>query len=406
MNDNGKTPANFSASHYFKVTLSSLSRLIPNLLIRLIRLILTCLFCLSQAKQKRNSCIAAMSESSQFQMPASTTPHDTKSRTDSLPASGSARDSVTSLHNISSHQPSPVDRAARTSNKNFRKMSQLIFSNYTNVNKNKEQLKACMDKILDEFLLELPRLPDKLGASCYDPSMLEVEADWSKFVGEAFAQTLPRNQAKQQMALWELIVTESSHIKTTKVIIDVFLSCLVGLKCHEATCELFKEIEVGKLFSNIIEVFNCNLKFWTEFVFPIVEGLKRTERKVIDTESLAGAFADFKEMFKPYEEFIVEKADSLENFKRHTEENEFFARFITWAENNPLVGRLKIADFMMIPVQRLTKYELLLKKIHQFTEDEAKRAQIAFMVGELFISLGLNVRRYHEFITRIKKGNY
>lgn len=53
-----------------------------------------------------------------------------------------------------------------------------------------------------------------------------------------------------------------------------------------------------------------------------------------------------------------------------------------WAENNPLVGRLKIADFMMIPVQRLTKYELLLKKIHQFTEDEAKREQISYIVRE------------------------
>lgn len=35
---------------------------------------------------------------------------------------------------------------------------------------------------------------------------------------------------------------------------------------------------------------------------------------------------------------------------------------------------------MMIPVQRLTKYELLLKKIQQFTEDESKRIQIGNIV--------------------------
>ena len=39
---------------------------------------------------------------------------------------------------------------------------------------------------------------------------------------------------------------------------------------------------------------------------------------------------------------------------------------------------------MMIPVQRLTKYELLLKKIHQFTDDEAKREQISFVVNKNF----------------------
>ncbi len=39
---------------------------------------------------------------------------------------------------------------------------------------------------------------------------------------------------------------------------------------------------------------------------------------------------------------------------------------------------------MMIPVQRLTKYELLLKKIHQFTDDEVKRDQISFVVNIIF----------------------
>lgn len=51
-----------------------------------------------------------------------------------------------------------------------------------------------------------------------------------------------------------------------------------------------------------------------------------------------------------------------------------------WAENHPQVGRLKIADFMMIPVQRLTKYELLLKKIKQFTEDESRREHIGAII--------------------------
>lgn len=54
--------------------------------------------------------------------------------------------------------------------------------------------------------------------------------------------------------------------------------------------------------------------------------------------------------------------------------------FFKWAENNPLVGRLKTADFMMIPVQRLTKYQLLIEKIYQFTEDEATREQISQIV--------------------------
>ncbi len=143
---------------------------------------------------------------------------------------------------------------------------------------------------------------------------------------------------------------------------------------------MFRDIEINKLFSNIVEVFNCNVSFWQAYLHPIIEGLRQSGSKLVDPLSLVEGFSHFKDLFVSYEEFILEKANSLENFKKHTEENELFSRFIVWAENNPLVGRLKIADFMMIPVQRLTKYELLLKKIHQFTEDAARREQIAFVI--------------------------
>ena len=56
------------------------------------------------------------------------------------------------------------------------------------------------------------------------------------------------------------------------------------------------------------------------------------------------------------------------------------------------MGRLKIADFMMIPVQRLTKYELLIEKIYQFTEDETTREQISLIVIVfLFVCLPLKI---------------
>jgi hypothetical protein len=59
----------------------------------------------------------------------------------------------------------------------------------------------------------------------------------------------------------------------------------------------------------------------------------------------------------------------------------FFFFNTKWAENHPLVGRLKINDFMMIPVQRLTRYQLLLEKIFEFTDDEVKKANIAIIVN-------------------------
>jgi len=235
--------------------------------------------------------------------------------------------------------------------------------NSSNISKNKEQFKRDqLEKMLDTFVNDLPKLPDELNVNEYDPTLLEIEPDWNKFVGESISQNMPNKIAKQQMAIWELLTTECSHIKTTKIIIDVFLNCLLSLKSSDLTAELFNEIDIKKLFCNIIDVFNCNLNFWLKYLHPIVHNIQQTNSKQIDPSSLINGFSDFKNLFSPYEEFILEKNNSLEYFKKKSEENEYFNRFILWAENHPLVGRLKIADFMMIPVQRLTKYELLLKK--------------------------------------------
>ena len=78
-------------------------------------------------------------------------------------------------------------------------------------------------------------------------------------------------------------------------------------------------------------------------------------------------------------------------FNQNSNDNEHFSKFILWAENHPLVGRLKIADFMMIPVQRLTKYQLLIEKVYQFTEDESKREKIALIVS--FILCFINIHK-------------
>ncbi len=210
-------------------------------------------------------------------------------------------------------------------------------------------------------------------------------------------KSLPNKVAKQQMAIWELISTECSHIKTTKVIIDVFMSCLINLKSTEQTSDHFKDIDIRKLFCNIIEVFNCNLTFWQRYLHPIILNLSASQTPLIDPLSLVDGFSEFKNLFSPYEEFILEKNNSLDYFKQKSNDNEHFNKFILWAENHPLVGRLKIADFMMIPVQRLTKYQLLIEKVYQFTEDSSKREKIALIVSFKCIQINL-IAHFNLFI--------
>lgn len=360
------------------------------------------------SKQKRNSCIAVMSEFSTSpisplapqsqQIVVSNATTTTTTSTNLRDSIGSFQSYVqsTSASSMLASATATITKDPNSSGsnkdsisgvrgkKNFKQIAQLssIFTSASNQLKNIEQTRL-MEK-LNSFMKELPKLPDELNVKALDMSILEIEPDWCKYVGESFAQSLPVRLAKQQMAIWELLSTECSHIKTIKVIIDVFLCCLINLKCSEQTSELFKDIDTKKIFCNITDVFNCNLTFWTKYLHPIVlnsasssNNSSSTSKNIIDPLLLVNAFADFKCLFAPYEEFILERNNSTDYFKQKLNENENFLKFINWAENHPLVGRLKIADFMMIPVQRLTKYQLLIENIYQHTDDESRREKIA-----------------------------
>lgn len=181
---------------------------------------------------------------------------------------------------------------SKSINRNFRKMANLsgIFHNNS---KSKEQNKRDqLERMLETFIVELPKLPEELNVKSCDSVLLEIEPDWNKFVGESFVQNLQPRLTKQQMAIWELLATECSHIKTTKIIIDVFLNCLLSLKLSEQTCDLFIDVDLKKLFCNIIDVFNCNLNFWLKYMYPIVQSLQVNNNKIIDPASLIDGFSD------------------------------------------------------------------------------------------------------------------
>jgi hypothetical protein len=106
---------------------------------------------------------------------------------------------------------------------------------------------------------------------------------------------------------------------------------LVNLKMNEWTWDLLRDIDTRTLFSNIIDVFNCNFTFWKTYLHPILSCLKANGPNdvIIDTDDLLNGFLDFENLFAPYEQFILEKNNSVEYFKQKLSENEHFSKFIT-----------------------------------------------------------------------------
>lgn len=70
--------------------------------------------------------------------------------------------------------------------------------------------------------------------------------------------------------------------------------------------------------------------------------------------------------------------------KHLKESNDNFNEYLTWCENQSQCHRLKLADLFVKPMQRVTKYSLLLKAVLQRTIDTDEILSLENMVSDRF----------------------
>lgn len=57
-----------------------------------------------------------------------------------------------------------------------------------------------------------------------------------------------------------------------------------------------------------------------------------------------------------------------------------FQLLLQWCETQKDCNRLKLMDILVMPMQRLTRYSLLLKAVYKNTENEEQRTELVHMV--------------------------
>ncbi|XP_050952408.1 pleckstrin homology domain-containing family G member 5 isoform X2 [Labeo rohita] len=225
----------------------------------------------------------------------------------------------------------------------------------------------------------LPKVPSQLAfhqdswEEEEEEPNLTLEDSWRELLEDP--ESLSRRQFQQQEAIWELFQTEATYIKKLRVITDLFLCGLLNLQDNG----LLIEVEPTRLFSNIHDIVRLHSTLWVQAMFPVLEKARST-RSLIDPADLQEGFSTFASRFQPYIRYCMEEESCME-YMRSLRENELFKIYITWAETNKQCNRLKLADMLVKPHQRLTKYPLLLKTILKKTDDQTSRDALNNMVA-------------------------
>ncbi|KAK5867610.1 hypothetical protein PBY51_012081 [Eleginops maclovinus] len=178
---------------------------------------------------------------------------------------------------------------------------------------------------------------------------------------------------KRQEAIWELFTSECVYfLDQLMVLKEVFLATLTNLQGRNC----LTDVESWRLFANLNELclvsfgFLNNLLRVIKDTFEIAEGDGPTLLDLLSKAFQESVCHCLQKYCLNYSTALL-YLDSLKP-------REDFGSYVKWCERNEQCRRLQLRDLLVAPLQRLTRYPLLLRNIAKRcqTEDETRGLEV------------------------------
>ncbi|XP_016359164.1 A-kinase anchor protein 13-like isoform X2 [Sinocyclocheilus anshuiensis] len=239
----------------------------------------------------------------------------------------------------------------------------------------------------------------------FEADAKELEADsWSFTVDKKFLKQLKKDVIKRQDVIYELIQTEMHHVRTLKIMADVYSKGLLR--------EVQLEVQtVEKMFPMLDDVLDLHTQFFSQLLERKKESGSQEEggfviRKIGDVLVSQFSGSSAERMKKVYGKFCSRHNEAVNFYKELQTKDKRFQAFIKKKMSSSVVRRLSIPECMLLVTQRITKYPVLLQRILQHTkeneEDHADVTQGLKLVKEVIAAVDNKVNE-HEKKKRLKE---
>ncbi|XP_053349910.1 rho guanine nucleotide exchange factor 11 isoform X2 [Clarias gariepinus] len=200
-----------------------------------------------------------------------------------------------------------------------------------------------------------------------DAPLLEEDVvdshNWQETVELHTLNSLSSREIDRQAVIYELFTTESSHLRTLRVLDQVFFQKMRNLLTSDELSCIFPNLpQVYELHASLCE----SMKKLRES--SIVQGIG--DIMLARFEGAAGE--EFQEQVS---HLCSQQSQALELIKNKQRKDPRFAHLIQECEASPHCRRLQLKDLLVSEMQRLTKYPLLLDNIIKHTEATSPDSQ-------------------------------
>ncbi|XP_055969775.1 A-kinase anchor protein 13 isoform X2 [Sorex fumeus] len=213
-----------------------------------------------------------------------------------------------------------------------------------------------------------------------ESKLLEAES-WSRTVDSKFLKQQKKEVVKRQEVIYELMQTELHHLRTLKIMSDVYSRGMM-------TELLFEQQTVDQLFPCLDELLSIHSQFLQRILERRKESLvDRSDRNFLIRrmgDVLVNQFSgeNAERLKKTYGKFCGQHNQSVSYFKDLYTRDKRFQAFVKKKMSSSVVRRLGIPECILLVTQRITKYPVLFQRILQCTKDnDAEQEEVAQSLG-------------------------
>ncbi|XP_047670812.1 uncharacterized protein si:dkey-91i10.2 isoform X2 [Tachysurus fulvidraco] len=179
---------------------------------------------------------------------------------------------------------------------------------------------------------------------------------------EGMCERCLKLRTERKEAILEFLNTESSYGEDLRIIKEEFYFPMqsAGLLTAE---------QLTVVFSNVQELIDVNERFTEHLQDNIDQALDQGDEDLL-TVCIGEIFLEFVNMLPAFQTYCLKQSTSVNMLNTLEKEKELLRIFLDVSQNdNTALRRMNLRSFLMAPLQRVTKYPLLLSRIIKATNE-------------------------------------
>ncbi|KAL0978008.1 hypothetical protein UPYG_G00164670 [Umbra pygmaea] len=203
----------------------------------------------------------------------------------------------------------------------------------------------------------------------FEVDIKEMEADsWSNIMDNNFLKHLKKDVINRQDVIYELIQTEMHHMRTLRIMAEVYSK---GLQKER----LLEPQMVDKVFPALDELLDLH----TSLLVSLLERKRESQREGVGGGFIINKIGDILEtqfsgpraeiMKTVYGKFCSCHIEAVNLYKEMHSRDKCFQAFIRKKMSSRIVRRLSIPECILLVTQRITKYPVLMQRLLQHTPE-------------------------------------